>query len=114
MRIYASTMKGIKGMISSRENVEQSQRVAVQFLIAELNVGMTFLDVAGVTARGDTRTRNEQNARTAYETVVRLLPRVAPTRHEFPDLYSKLGELRDRLQALGCVDGRGAESPASA
>lgn len=86
---------------STRQIMEQSQRIGVQFLIADLTVALTFLDVAEVTNSEDSRRRNQQHARYAYETVLRLLPRVSPSAEERPTLQSKIAELRDRLLALG-------------
>ena len=88
-------------MLSTRQIVEQSQRIGVQFLIADLTVAHTFLDVAEVTQSEDSRKRNRQNARVAYETVLRFLPRVSPSDEEWPSLETKLRTLRDRLIALG-------------
>ena len=105
-------MKGTIGMIkTNRRIVQESHRVAVQFLVAELNVALTFLDVARTTEFEETRIRNEQNARTAYFTVIRLLPRVDPTDEELPGLKSILAHLKDRLHALGYVVDLDPEDP---
>jgi hypothetical protein len=54
-----------------------------------------------VTQSEDTRRRNRQNARWAYDTVLRFLPRISPSGEERPALQSKIAELRDRLLAVG-------------
>lgn len=88
-------------MMPYRRIVQESERVAVQFLIAELNVALTFLDVAETTGVDDTRTRNQQHAQTAYLTVQRHLPRVTPTQEELLALHGKLAILKGRLHELG-------------
>ena len=88
---------------STRQILEQSQRTAIQFLMADLTVALTFLDVADVTQSEETRRRNRRNALSAYETVLRLLPRVSPTEEERRALDSKIAELRDRLLDLGYI-----------
>jgi hypothetical protein len=81
--------------------MEQSNRIGVQFLITDLAVALTFLDFAEVSHSEDTRRRNRQNAQSAYDTVLRLLPRLAPSPEERATLEIKLAELKDRLMALG-------------
>lgn len=64
-------------------------------------VGITFLDVAKVTRVAATRRRNVRSARAAYETVLRLLPRVTPSEAEQTLLSARLAELKRRLSAAG-------------
>lgn len=89
---------------STRQIVEESNRVGVQFLMAETLVGLTFLDVSNTTGSDETRARNRQLALTAYETVLRLLPKVTPRGEEREALQTKLVELRRRLIDLGCLE----------
>jgi len=97
---------------STRQVVEESNRVGVQFLLADLTAALTFLDVADATGSWDTRNRNLQNARSAYETVLRLLPRVFPSVEERSALQAKLDQLKKRLLALGyCIDPDDTEHP---
>jgi hypothetical protein len=86
---------------ATRQIVDQSNRIATQFLIADLAVALTFLDVAEVSDSEEARRRNRQNAYAAYDTVLRLLPRISPSEEERPALESRLAALRDRLLALG-------------
>ena len=75
--------------------------IGIQFLIADLSVAHTFLDVAEVTQSEESRKRNRLNARTAYEMVLHFLPRVSPSDEEYPVLENKLRQLKERLIALG-------------
>jgi hypothetical protein len=88
-------------MPSTREIVEDSQRIGIQFLIADLTVAHTFLDVAEVTHSEQSRKRNRLNARTAYDMVLHFLPRVSHSDEEWPALETKLQKLKDRLIAVG-------------
>lgn len=85
---------------SVRQVLEQSHRVGVQFLPADMAAAVTFLNVAEVTQSEDSCKRNRQNALSAYQTVVRLLPRVIPSDDEQLILDEKLCELGNRLVEL--------------
>lgn len=100
---------------STRQVLEQAHRAGVQFLLSDLVIGLTFLDVAEVTVSEEIRTRNRRQACVAYETVLRLLPRVSPSEDEWVALEAKLGLLRERLDALGFVfDPEKQERPGNA
>lgn len=89
---------------STRQIMAESNRIGVQFLLADLDVGNTFLDVAEVTHVVATRRRNCRSAREAYETVLRLLPRVTPSNEEQRLLDEKIAELKERLLSVGVVE----------
>lgn len=86
---------------SNRQVMAESNRVGVQFLVAEIEIALTFLEVADVTRQEDVRNRNRENARVAYDTVLKLLPKVSPSECERSTLEAKLEELKKRLLALG-------------
>jgi hypothetical protein len=83
--------------------MHESHRAGVQFLMAELQTGMVFLNVAETTSKQESRQRNVENARTAYDAVVRLLPRVDPLPSERLDIEVKLDRLKKRLIDNGCT-----------
>jgi hypothetical protein len=58
--------------------------VGVEFLLVDLDVGMTFLDVAEASRIEETKHRNRNNARKAYDTVLHLLEQL--NRSSTPDL----------------------------
>ena len=84
---------------STEHPMEQFHRIGVQFLLADLATALTFLDVAQTTASEESRSRNLQNARRVYDTVMRLLPRISPSVEERAALEDKLAELKRRLSA---------------
>lgn len=86
---------------SSSELMRQSSRAGVRFLLAEAELGLTFLDSAVHTAVPGTRERCVNKAHNAYCTIRRLLPRVQPERDEELDLQAKLKKLQEGLMEAG-------------
>jgi hypothetical protein len=73
----------------------------VEFLLADLDAALTFLDVAKTTTNEETRKRNFQNARHAYDTVVELMQKVTLNDEQNEEIQEKLTLLRTRLAAAG-------------
>jgi hypothetical protein len=73
----------------------------VDFLVADLDLGITFARIALESGSDDTRARNRRNARKAYDTTLCFLPRGRPTRPERKQINEKLAALKSRLQSLG-------------
>lgn len=88
---------------STRQVMEESNRVGVQFLLADIAAALTFLNVADVTQSRDTRQRNRGNALHAYHAVLRHLPKVSPSNEEKSALDDKLEILKNRLVASGLL-----------
>jgi hypothetical protein len=95
-----------KAIASSMDDAPQAgnwRRACAEFVMADLELAFTFLDIArtlDLTAAGP---RNQKNARTAYDAVLRFLPRSLPalSAAERQAIEKKLGELRKRLEQLG-------------
>lgn len=75
--------------------------IGVQFLLTELQLAMTFMDVAQTTGIQKTAARNHKNARIAYDTVLRLLPKLTPTVAEQKVIDDGLAVVKARLIGLG-------------
>jgi hypothetical protein len=73
----------------------------VEFLLIDLDVGIVFMDVAEASRFEETRLRNHQNARKAYDTVLRLLKKLTPNAGQHRMIDAKLALLKIRLQAVG-------------
>ena len=73
----------------------------VNFVLLDLDVGMTFMDVAEASCVEETTCRNHNNARKAHDAVLRLLENLTPSPSERQAIDVKLAILRDRLQAVG-------------
>jgi GH35 family endo-1,4-beta-xylanase len=73
----------------------------IEFVITELDMALTFLDIADTSKIDETVKRNQENARKAYETVQRLLKDLRPNRDEKALIGAKISVLEARLQAGG-------------
>ena len=100
--IYATTLPvDYQHPKSNLDLLEETQRVCAQFLLTDLNAALTFLDIAEFTDSADTRQRNREHALAAYQTVLRLLPRISPSDDGLFALREKLQILKARLLGLG-------------
>jgi acetylornithine/succinyldiaminopimelate/putrescine aminotransferase len=73
----------------------------VGFLRTELLVGLTLTKIAMDAQHRDKIDRNRANARKAYDTVLRFMPRVSITRDEAIEINAKLAKLKSELRELG-------------
>jgi hypothetical protein len=80
----------------------QSARIRLDLIRTEIDVGLTFAQIAlqSATQLGK-RIRNTRNARTAYDAVVRMMSNAAMNDGTAEDLLGRLATLRNDLAALG-------------
>jgi hypothetical protein len=83
-----------------RGNPDLAKR-GLEFVITELEMALTFLDIADTSSIEETIKRNHENARKAYETVQRLLKHLRPNADEKALIGAKISVLETRLQAGG-------------
>jgi hypothetical protein len=83
------------------ENLSLSNRVGVECLLIDLDLPMTFIAVAETSQNEETARRKYDNARTAHDTVVRLLDRLTPNAKQRQAIDAKLALSKTRLQAIG-------------
>ena len=78
-------------------------RSGAEFILADLERAFTFLDIARTSGVADTACRNQENARKAYDVILRFLPRsmAALSVAERQEVQDKLADLKSRLQELG-------------
>ncbi|HEY2820154.1 MAG TPA: hypothetical protein VGJ06_03850 [Candidatus Acidoferrum sp.] len=84
-----------------KELREQFETNQVQFLLIEVDTGMTFCDVAKTSANPEKVKRNIANARTAYDTLLKFLDRAhfdAASKSAFDQKFARLQSL---LRDLG-------------
>ena len=86
--------------MSSFHEINRSQ---VDFLKADLEIALTFSRIALEAEDPQKKSRNRQLARRAYDSIVRLRPRVALESEDIRILESDLQELRNNLVSLGEV-----------
>jgi hypothetical protein len=72
-----------------------------EFLAADLDLALTLMDVAETTRNKERAQRDHQNARTAYDTALRLLPKLQLGAAQRNELDKKLAALKARLMAAG-------------
>lgn len=79
----------------------EANQIGVNFVLTDLDVAMTFMDVADASQNEETVRRNHANAHIAYEAVVYFLGRLTPDAGQRQVIDAKLALLRTRLQAIG-------------
>ncbi len=80
---------------------ERANQNGIDFLLFDLDLANTFLDVAAAFQSKETASRNHRNARKAYDTAIRLMPKLRLDQHVRQDFNRKLSLLKRRLQAIG-------------
>jgi len=85
------------------KNEDRASRSGAEFILVDLKLAFTFLDVASTSQVADTACRNQENARKAYDAIARFLPRsiTALSASERQHVNDKLADLKSRLQELG-------------
>lgn len=83
--------------------LDQTNRIGIDFLLADLNTGLTFLQVAHVTSSPANRQRNFDRAYEVYRTVTRLKARVVLTPDAQSEIGKKLADLKNELEKAGYV-----------
>jgi hypothetical protein len=91
----------MNGMDRSDELGEQFNRAGGGFLFTELDTGLTFLSVAATTSNNETAIRNRENARLAYESVLRYMGRIHLDVDEQTRFDEKFAELKGALLEAG-------------
>lgn len=96
MRENRLKMEGEKDSVSERANQN-----GIDFLFIDLDLANTFMDLAEASQSEETARRNHPNARKAYDTVIRLMPKLRLNQHVRQDFNRKLSLLKRRLQGIG-------------
>ena len=84
-----------------QENFSDLSQSGVSFLLTDLDLAMTFMDVADASRIEETTRRNHTNARTAYDTVLHLLEKLSPNADQRQAIDAQLTILKTRLEAIG-------------
>ena len=81
--------------------VFDSTGAGMEFLGTELRAGITRANIAKNTSDESKKQRNRQEARKAYDAVLRFLPGTFLSQEEKEEIDSKLTELKFALRSLG-------------
>jgi hypothetical protein len=86
--------------------VEQAKRLAgkvtqqsVAFVFTEIDLALTFLDIASTTRSPEVRERNIANARKAQDVVMKVIERLRCSAHERNRIAAALETLNARLDS---------------
>jgi hypothetical protein len=83
-------------------NFEQMESAGFTFLISDLELGLTFVHIATKSAKDIAKkTRNQRNARRAYDTVQEFASRMALTGAHRREFDRKSARLKSALEKLG-------------
>jgi hypothetical protein len=81
----------------------QSDCSGVQFVLTELDVALSFLDIAERTSNAQRQWRLYMRAKNAHTTIRRFIPRCTFSAAEASIVNRKLERVRDRLQRRGIL-----------
>ncbi|MBV8673351.1 MAG: hypothetical protein JOZ33_07955 [Acidobacteriaceae bacterium] len=84
-------------MRSISELRERTNEVTAELLLADAEIAMTFLDLADTTRVPENRIRRRREAAKAYQTILKLLPRVDTTEEQKLTLKGRLDQIHRRL-----------------
>jgi hypothetical protein len=98
-----STIKNVSDFRVSWSDLNQS---GVQFLLTDLDLANTFMDIAENSQVQETKNRNRNNACTAHDAVLRLVGKLTPDVDQRRAIEAKLAILKTRLQAAPSRSGR--------
>ena len=88
-------------MSSSPKWHPEGNTIGVEFLLAELDIALTFMDVAEGSQIPENVSRNHKNAHDAYDSVLRHLPKVRLSAAQSEAINGKMAVLTARLKAVG-------------
>jgi hypothetical protein len=82
----------------SQIRIREAHSAGMEFLLVDLELGMTFLDVGLTTGNPESARKSRENAWRAHDTVRHLLEALLPTRDEREAVEGKLAALRNELE----------------
>lgn len=97
-----ASVMGPHNSVADATQVYEWRRRGAEFIIVDLELAFTFLDVAGTSGTPETVRRNQKNARAAYNAILRFLPVsfAAFSAIERNAMKTRLAELERRLEQL--------------
>ena len=88
-------------MRSRTELRERANALSADLLLIDTEMALTLLNLADTTRSRESRMRRRKEARKAYETILRLLPKVEMTDKQRAAIEQGLGSLHRRLLRVG-------------
>jgi hypothetical protein len=97
---YAAAKPTIEEILASETRFKQT---GTDFLKTDLETALTFSALALGTRDDEKRKRNRMNARKGYDTIVRLMGRLGPSKKDARFLARNMRRLKSELERLGEV-----------
>lgn len=86
----------------ARQRLEQLQNTGATFFLTDVDLAMTLTRIASNSPKDSKkRSRNQANARRAYDEVCRISRGTVLSENDRNDVEEKLAELRSALRQLG-------------
>lgn len=86
------------------ETLRDSNDAGLSFLLTDVEMALTLLDLAESTADANGRSRRIREATEAHDTIVHLLPRLKPDAAQSQQLSERMSLLRKRLVEVGALE----------
>jgi hypothetical protein len=83
------------------ERFHELIQTGLEFMLIDLDLAMTFMDVAEGSRLEDTKHRNHKNARKAYDAVLHHLEKLKPDAGQRREIDAMLARLKMRLETAG-------------
>jgi hypothetical protein len=97
---HAAPKPTVNDLLTSKS---RANRASIEFLKVDLQTALTFAALASNTKDPAKKARNQRAARKAYDTILRLIDRVALTEDEASFFQQNLFRLKRELMDLGEV-----------
>jgi hypothetical protein len=85
-------------MLDLRNTIASSTRSQIEFLLIDIDLAFTFLNIASTTENPETRERNRRNARIAYDSVARLASRPILSGRNLDLVWERMAHLKRALE----------------
>jgi hypothetical protein len=85
-------------MLDLPSTIASSTRSQIEFLLIDIDLAFTFLNIASATENPETRERNQRNARTAYDSVARLASRPILSVSNMDLVWERMAHLKRALE----------------
>lgn len=86
---------------SAAENILEANRLGVEMLIEDADIGLTLLKLAQTNEDAPGRSRRVAEAHKAYKSILSLLKRLRPDATQMQTLEKKMKTLAKELRAAG-------------
>ena len=89
---------------SFRKLQNESDKMGTEFVMTELKLALSLLDIASHSFNQEQRERLCKDARRSYDLAFQALLHLTPSKEDQAEIEAKLHKLQSRLSDLGTVD----------